>query len=125
MDIVTESDIYDNYSCTSCVNWKIEKTLETHLKKLEFNIDKYETGLKNIDSNINAIDNEIDDMNDKEVVHPSDDLTDDDYNNIEDHKTQHKRTNCNNSYYTYVDNELHPSSHLEVMGKLQTIMKVI
>ena len=24
---VTESDIYDNYSYTSCVNWEIEKTL--------------------------------------------------------------------------------------------------
>ena len=37
---VTESDIYDNYSYTSCVNWEIEKTPETHPKKLEFNIDK-------------------------------------------------------------------------------------
>ena len=36
---VTESDIYDNYSYTSCVNWEIEKTSETPWKKLEFNID--------------------------------------------------------------------------------------
>ena len=34
---VTESDIYDNYSYTSCVNWKIEKISETPSKKLEFN----------------------------------------------------------------------------------------
>ena len=26
---VTERDIYDNYSYTSCVNWEIEKTPET------------------------------------------------------------------------------------------------
>ena len=61
-NIVTESDIFNNYSYPSCVNWKIEKTPETHLKKLEFNIDKPETGLKKIDFNINVIDNEIDDM---------------------------------------------------------------
>ena len=42
---VTESDIYNNYSYTSCVNWEIEKTPETHSKKLEFNIDKPETDL--------------------------------------------------------------------------------
>ena len=28
---VTESDIYDNYSYTSCVNWEIEKTSEIFL----------------------------------------------------------------------------------------------
>ena len=37
---VTESDIYNNYSYTLCINWEIERTLETHSKKLEFNIDK-------------------------------------------------------------------------------------
>ena len=46
LDRVTKSDIYDNYSYTSCVFWEIEKTSETHLKKLEFNIDKPETGIK-------------------------------------------------------------------------------
>ena len=44
-NIVTESDINDNYSYTSCVNWEIEKTSETPLKK-EFYIDNPETGLK-------------------------------------------------------------------------------
>ena len=29
-------------------------------------------------------------MNNKEVVHPNDDITDDDYSNIEDHETQHE-----------------------------------
>ena len=80
---------------------------------LEFNIYKPETGLKKIDSNINVIDNEIDDMNDEEVVHPSDDLTDDDYSNIEDHEIQQEQTNRNNSFYILVDNELKLSSHLE------------
>ena len=85
---VTESDIYDNYSYTSCVNWVIEKTPETHLKKLEFNIDKPETGLKKIDFNIIINNNEIDDMHDNKMVHPNDDLTDDMYNNIDHHNIQ-------------------------------------
>ena len=44
---------------------EIEKTPETHLKKLEFNINKSETDLKKIDFNINVSDNEIDNMNNK------------------------------------------------------------
>ena len=31
---VTESDIYDNYSYTSRTNWEIQKTPETHSKKI-------------------------------------------------------------------------------------------
>ena len=31
-------------------------------------------------------------MNNKEVVHPNDDVTDDDYSNIKDHATQHNRS---------------------------------
>ena len=54
---VTESDIYDNYSYTSHINWEIEKIPETHSKKIEFNIDKPETGLKKM----------INDMNDEEL----------------------------------------------------------
>ena len=92
-NLVTESDIYDNYSYTSCVKWGIEKIPETHPKKLEFNINKAEIGLMKIDFNINVNDNEIDDMNNKEVLHPSDDLTNDNYNNIEDHEIQHEWTN--------------------------------
>ena len=38
LNIVTESDIYNNYSYTSCNNLEIEKTPETHSKRLEFNI---------------------------------------------------------------------------------------
>ena len=87
MDLVRENNIYNNYSHASCIDWKIEKTTEAHPKKLEFNMDKPETGLKKIDFNINVTDDEIDDMNNKEVVHPSDDLTDDVCSNIEDHKT--------------------------------------
>ena len=74
---VTESDVSDNYSHISRINWDIEKTPETHLKKIEFNIDKPETGLKKIDFNIIANNDEIDDMNDDEMIHPSDDLADD------------------------------------------------
>ena len=80
---VTESDIYTNYSSTSYVNWKIEKTPKTHLKKLEFSIDRPEIGLKKIDFDIIANNDEIDDMNDDKIVYPSDNLTNDMYNNID------------------------------------------
>ena len=65
LNTVTEKYIYNNYSFTSYVNWEIEKTPETHWKKLEFNIDKPEIGLKKVDLNVNLNDDEIDDMNDK------------------------------------------------------------
>ena len=93
LDLVTESDIYNNYNYASCVDWEIEKTPEAHPKKLGFNMDKPETYLKKTDFNINVSDNEIDDINNEEAVHPSDDLIDDDYSNIEDHENQHKRNN--------------------------------
>ena len=48
LDMVTESDIYNNYSYASCVNWEIEKTPEAYPKKLEFNINRPETGMKEI-----------------------------------------------------------------------------
>ena len=82
LNIATESDIYDNYNYISCVNWEIEKTPETHPKKLEFNINKPETGLKKIDFNIIVNNDEVDDMNDDKIVHPSDDLADDNYHNV-------------------------------------------
>ena len=108
-DLVTESDIYDNLSYPSFVDWEIEKTPEANPKKLEFNINKSETDLKKIDFNINVNEDEIDDMNNKEVVHPSGDLIDDNYSNIEDHETQHKRINRNNSFYNLIENELQSS----------------
>ena len=86
LNTVTESDIYDNYSYTSFINWEIEKTPETYSKKIDFNIDKLETGLKKINFNIITNNDEINDMNDNEMVHPSDDLADDMYNNI-NHQT--------------------------------------
>ena len=52
-------------------------------------------------------------MNVKNVVHSSDNITDDDYNNIEYHETQHKRTNRNHSFNTLVVNELQSSPQLE------------
>ena len=81
--IVTESDIYNSYSYTSCVNWETEKTPETHQKKLEFNIDKPETDPKKIDFNIIVNNDEIDDINDNKIVHPNDGLADDVNNNID------------------------------------------
>ena len=82
LDLFTKSDIYDNDSYASYADWKIEKTPGTNPKKLEFNIDKPETDLKKIDFNINVNDNEINDKNDKEKVHPRCDLIDDNNNNI-------------------------------------------
>ena len=79
---VTESDIYDNYSYTSCVNWEIEKTSETPSKKLEFYIDNPETGLKKTDFNIITNNNEIDDMNDDKMDCHCDNPTNDVYSNI-------------------------------------------
>ena len=63
LNTVIESDIYDNYSYTSCVNWDIEKTSETPSKKLEFYINNPETGQKKTDFNIITNKDEIDDMN--------------------------------------------------------------
>ena len=98
LDLFSESDICDNYSYASCVDWEIEKTPGANPKKLEFNIDKSETNLIKIDFNINVNDNEINDMHNKASVHPSYDLTNDVSSNIEDHKDQHKQTNGNNIF---------------------------
>ena len=105
-DLVTESDIYDNYTYTSFADWEIEKTPKANPKKIEFNINKPGTDLKKINFNINVNDNEIDGMNDKENVHWSGDLINDEYSNIEDHEIQHKRTNQNNSIHTFVEDKL-------------------
>ena len=78
---VTEIDIYDNYSYTSCVNWEIEKTSETSSKKLEFYIDNPETGLKKTVFNIITNNNEINDMNDNTRKHLNNDLLVDMYSN--------------------------------------------
>ena len=117
LDSVTENNTYDSYSHASCVDWEIGKTTEAHPKKLEFNIDKSKTGLKKINFNINVNDNTINNMNDEEVVYPSDDLIKDDYSNIEDHEICYKQTNQNNSCYTLVDNKLQLSSHLEDLNE--------
>ena len=113
---VTESDIYDNYSYTSCFNWKIEKIPETHSKKIEFNIDKPETGLKKIYLNIITNNDEINDMNNNEIVHPNDDLANDVYNNIDYQTTQQKQTN-HNSLYTLAENKIQSGSDLEDQNK--------
>ena len=85
---VTESDIYYNYSYTSCVNWEIEKTPETPSKKLEFNIDKPGKGLKKIDFNIITNNNEINDMNKDKMDYHCDNPTNDVYSNINHNNVQ-------------------------------------
>ena len=102
---VTKSDIYDNYSYTSCVNWEIEKTPETLLKKLEVNIDKPETGLKKIDFNIITNNDEIDDMNNNKMVYPSNILTKYVYSNT-NHQNVQQEQNTHNSLYTLVNYKL-------------------
>ena len=59
---------------------------------------------------------EIDDMNDDKIVHPSDDLADDMYNNIDYHNVQQEET-INNSLYTLANNELQLSFDLEDPNK--------
>ena len=115
-NIVTESDINDNYSYTSCINCEIEKTPETHSKKLEFNINKPEIGLKKIDFNIIVNKNEIDDMNKDEIDHSSDDIVDDMGSNIKDHNILEKQTN-HNSLCTLANIKLQLSYHLEELNK--------
>ena len=56
--------------------------------------------------------NEIDDMHDNKIVHPSNDLTDDMYNNI-DHRNVHQKQTNHNSLYILANNELQLSSNLE------------
>ena len=90
-DLSTYGDIYYNNSYSSYADWKIEKTSEINLKKLEFNINKPKTDLKKIELNINVKDNKIDDINNEEAFHPNDGLANDNNNNIEDHGAQHKQ----------------------------------
>ena len=128
LNIVTESDIFNNYSYNSCVNWEIEKTPETRPKNLEFGIDKPETGLRKIDFNIIVNNDEINDMNGNTIVHPSDGLTDDICSNINYHDVQQKQNN-HSSLYTLADDKLQLSSDLEDpneadIGKAQTVTKV-
>ena len=112
LNTVTENDIYNNYSYTSCVAWEIEKTPETHLKKLEFNIDKPEIGLKKIDVNIITNNDEIDNMNNNKLFYSSDNLTNDMYSNTNHQNIQQEQT-THNSVYTLANYKLKLSSDLE------------
>ena len=55
-------------------------------------------------------------MNDDKIAHPSDDLVDNVYSNIEDHKIQQEQTN-HNSLYTLANNKLQLSSDLEDLNE--------
>ena len=109
---VTESDIYDNYSYTSYVNWEIEKAPETTSKTLECVINKPETGLKMIDFNIITNNDEIHDMNDHKIIYPSDNQTIDMYSKRNHQNVQQKR-NTHNNLYTFTNYKLQLSSDLE------------
>ena len=89
---VTESDVYMNYSYTSCVNCEIEKTSETPSKKLEFYIDNPETGLKKTDFNIITNNDEIDDMNDDKMDCHNENSTNVVYSNINHKNVQLEQT---------------------------------
>ena len=97
-NIVTESDIYDYYSYTSCVNWEIEKTSETPSKKSEFYINNPETGLKTTDFNIITKNDEIDDMIDNKTDCHNDNPTNVVYSNIS-HKNIQPEWTTHNSLY--------------------------
>ena len=56
-------------------------------------------------------------MNDKIVVHPSNDLTNNDYSNIENRDIHQEQTNQNNSFYTINDNKFQSRSYLEYSNK--------
>ena len=120
-DLFTNNDLYDDDSYASYdddsnasyTDWKIQKTSETDLKKLECNIDKPETDLERIEFNINVNNGEINSMNDKEAVYINDGLADNNNNNIEDHGAQHEQIDRNNCFYTLVEKELQQSHQLE------------
>ena len=109
---VTESDIYDNYSYTSCLNWEIGETPETPLKKLEFKINKPETGLKKIDFKIITINNEIDDMNNDKMVCHNDNLANDVDSNTNHQNLQQEQV-THNSFYTLTNYKLQLNYDLE------------
>ena len=95
---VTGSDIYDKYSYTSCVNWKIKKTPENPSKKLEFNIDKPKTGLKKTYFNIITNNDTIDDINDNTMVCHTKDLTNNVYGNTKHMNIKQEQTTHNSLY---------------------------
>lgn len=109
---VTESDIYNNYSYTSCVNWEIEKTSDTPSKTLEFNIDKPETSLKKTGFNIITNNNKINDMNDDKMDCHCNNPTNDVYSNI-NHKNVQQEQTTHNSLYHLLNSELQLNYDLE------------
>ena len=113
LELFINIDIYDNDSYASYTDWKIEKTPQVNPNKLEFNIDKPKPDLKKIGFKINVNDYEINDINDKEAVHPDGGLADDTNNNIADHGSQHKQIDQHKFFYTFIENKLQPIPQLE------------
>ena len=109
---VTESDIYNNYSYTLCVNWEIEETSEILSKKIEFNIDNPKTGLKKTGFNIITNNNEIDDMNNDKMDYRSDNPTNNVYSKI-NHKNVQQEWTIHNSHYHLANFELQLKYDLE------------
>ena len=94
------------------MNWEIEKTSETFLKKLEFNINKPETSLKKIDFNIITNKDEIDDINNYQMDRYCDNPTNDVYSNINQKNVQQEQT-THNSLYHFTHSGLQSNYNLE------------
>ena len=73
-------------------------------------------GNNTLHPSITANVNEINDKNNNKGVHPSDNLTPDNYSNIKDHEIQQEWTN-HNSFYTIVNNQLQSSAYLKDLNK--------
>ena len=109
---VIESDIYNNYSHTSCVKWEIEKTSEIPSKKSEFYIDNPKTGLKKPYFNIITNKDGINDMTDNTRNFSNNDILDDMYSKISHNNVNQKQT-TNHNLYTLANNKIQLSSDLE------------
>ena len=109
---VTESDIYNNYSYTLCMNWEIEKSSETPSKKIEFNINKPETGLKKSDFKIITNNDEIDDMSDDKMDYHCNNPTNEVHDNI-NHKNVQQEQTTNTNLHRLTNSKLQLNYNLE------------
>ena len=98
-NLFTNIDLYEDDSYASYTDWKIEKELDTDLKKLVFNID--------------VEDNKIADLNKEDIIHLKDGLPDDNNTDIKDSRVQHNQDDRYNRFCTLVENKLQPSHQLE------------
>ena len=98
MNLFADNDLYDDDSYASNADWKIEKEPEIDLKKIKFDI--------------NVNEDEIDDLNNKDVVYLKDDLADDNNTDIEDSGVHHKQDDKHNRFCAPVENKLQLSHQI-------------